>query len=68
MIHIDRLINEGLDFYGIARFPVTPDKGSSNQGDHHQSCTGDADILQCYRCQGFWHVAANCRLFLTIFL
>ena len=19
------------------------------------------DVLQCYRCQGFWHVAANCR-------
>lgn len=22
--------------------------------------TGDG-VLQCYRCQGFWHMAANCR-------
>ncbi|KAK3909489.1 Nucleic-acid-binding protein from mobile element jockey [Frankliniella fusca] len=22
---------------------------------------GAADVLQCYRCQGFWHVAGNCR-------
>ncbi|XP_076223462.1 uncharacterized protein LOC116428192 isoform X2 [Nomia melanderi] len=23
--------------------------------------TGGDGVLQCYRCQGFWHMAANCR-------
>ncbi|XP_012285601.2 uncharacterized protein LOC105702540 [Orussus abietinus] len=29
-----------------------PEPANSQQGD---------GVLQCYRCQGFWHVAANCR-------
>jgi hypothetical protein len=29
-------------------------------GSGQQQPLGD-DVLQCYRCQGFWHVAANCR-------
>lgn len=32
--------------------------GSAIEGSNGQQSDG---VLQCYRCQGFWHVAANCR-------
>ncbi|XP_044575320.1 uncharacterized protein LOC123259117 [Cotesia glomerata] len=32
--------------------------GNSAEGSNSQQSDG---VLQCYRCQGFWHVAANCR-------
>ncbi|XP_011156303.1 uncharacterized protein LOC105193525 [Solenopsis invicta] len=40
-----------------------PGNNGSNFLEAHQdnlSQTADS-VLQCYRCQGFWHVAANCR-------
>ncbi|XP_057325115.1 uncharacterized protein LOC130667506 [Microplitis mediator] len=32
--------------------------GNATEGSNPQQPDG---VLQCYRCQGFWHVAANCR-------
>lgn len=32
--------------------------GNSSATSNVQAVDG---VLQCYRCQGFWHVAANCR-------
>ncbi|RLU23673.1 hypothetical protein DMN91_003879 [Ooceraea biroi] len=36
------------------------DNGSDSQEPSNLSQAADG-VLQCYRCQGFWHVAANCR-------
>lgn len=36
------------------------DNGSNSQETSNLSQGADG-VLQCYRCQGFWHVAANCR-------
>ena len=40
-----------------------PTAPSQQQQHHHQQQQQQQqdDVLQCYRCQGFWHVAANCR-------
>lgn len=40
-----------------------PENGEGNVPEAYQdtvSQTADS-VLQCYRCQGFWHMAANCR-------
>ncbi|XP_066596781.1 uncharacterized protein [Prorops nasuta] len=73
--HYELLLRQGLDFFGAARFSAAPERwwrtgnvGSSQpvlgSGNGQQEGTnfhqGDG-VLQCYRCQGFWHVAANCR-------
>ncbi|XP_015121808.1 uncharacterized protein LOC107044445 [Diachasma alloeum] len=83
----EKLIREGLDFFGICRFNAlpaavtdrTPDfcrvianpsmnlneiqpvpaAVSATAKDYSQQ--SGKSILQCYRCQGFWHMAANCR-------
>ncbi|XP_043264787.1 uncharacterized protein LOC122404672 [Colletes gigas] len=41
--------------------PLQPGPGMANNFLEATSLqTGDG-VLQCYRCQGFWHMAANCR-------
>ncbi|XP_014473902.1 PREDICTED: uncharacterized protein LOC106743997 [Dinoponera quadriceps] len=71
--HYEALLRQGLDFFGAARFSAVPEswwRGGNNTGCSSSmlSQCGDAvtssvadGVLQCYRCQGFWHVAANCR-------
>lgn len=39
--------------YQLGVIPGNPAEGSNSQQSD--------GVLQCYRCQGFWHVAANCR-------
>ncbi|RZF44367.1 hypothetical protein LSTR_LSTR007942 [Laodelphax striatellus] len=54
----ENLVRNGLDFFGASRFPVTGGKWQSllfSNRQQHES------VLQCYRCQGFWHLAANCE-------
>lgn len=49
------LISQGLNFFDAARFVAIPERW-------YRNTTAETDsVLQCYRCQGFWHVAANCR-------
>ncbi|XP_069703846.1 uncharacterized protein [Periplaneta americana] len=66
------LLFQGLDFFGATRFTAMPEKwwrGGNNygtSGNIGMNCENQREndqnyILQCYRCQGFWHVAANCR-------
>ncbi|XP_063974606.1 uncharacterized protein LOC135161186 [Diachasmimorpha longicaudata] len=82
----EKLIREGLNFFGICRFNAlpaftdrTPDlyrritnptrsrsdvqlfpgSGWTAAKDYPQQ--PGKSILQCYRCQGFWHMAAHCR-------
>ena len=72
----EQLLRQGLDFFGAARFSAIPERwrgginppaspfgnhGPDVVGTHHQQQQITEDVLQCYRCQGFWHVAANCR-------
>ncbi|KAG7198689.1 hypothetical protein KM043_001687 [Ampulex compressa] len=74
--HYEVLLRQGLDFFGAARFCAVPERcwrniggggpaqvlpagrNPSAEASNLQSYDG---VLQCYRCQGFWHVAANCR-------
>lgn len=68
--HYELLLRQGLDFFGAARFSAIPERwwrGSNiapqpGVGNFLEtpSIQGDG-VLQCYRCQGFWHMAANCR-------
>ncbi|XP_044730990.1 uncharacterized protein LOC123294005 isoform X2 [Chrysoperla carnea] len=46
-----------------ARFLAVPERWYRNSRSNSAANDGhDTDsVLQCYRCQGFWHVAANCR-------
>ncbi|XP_052130324.1 uncharacterized protein LOC127751215 [Frankliniella occidentalis] len=44
---------------GTTTSPPTP---SPRAGEHPEGGgRGAVDVLQCYRCQGFWHVAGHCR-------
>lgn len=46
-----------------SRYSLAPGNDGGNIPEAYQenvSQTADS-VLQCYRCQGFWHVAANCR-------
>ncbi|XP_063232576.1 uncharacterized protein LOC134536655 [Bacillus rossius redtenbacheri] len=53
------LLVRGLSFFGVTSFAATPDPGQHGRaGDGPGS--RDA-VVQCYRCQGFWHTAASCR-------
>ncbi|XP_029168487.1 uncharacterized protein LOC114938649 [Nylanderia fulva] len=42
-----------------SRYALT-DYGNNSQETSNAPQMADG-VLQCYRCQGFWHVAANCR-------
>lgn len=70
------LLERGLDFFGAVRFGAVPERywregfpstTSSSAGlascNYIESSNAQQNdgVLQCYRCQGFWHVAANCR-------
>ncbi|XP_011303256.1 uncharacterized protein [Fopius arisanus] len=71
----EKLIREGLDFFGICRFNALPAVVTEDfcrimnptRGLNEELTSKDypqqsgKSILQCYRCQGFWHIAANCR-------
>ncbi|XP_011705928.1 PREDICTED: CCHC-type zinc finger protein CG3800-like [Wasmannia auropunctata] len=50
--------------FGIpSRYASPGNDGNNTTPEAYQenlSQTADS-VLQCYRCQGFWHVAANCR-------
>ncbi|KAL0108751.1 hypothetical protein PUN28_014112 [Cardiocondyla obscurior] len=41
----------------------TPGNDGGNVQEAYQDTVSQTtdNVLQCYRCQGFWHVAANCR-------
>ncbi|GLV32968.1 hypothetical protein CBL_08970 [Carabus blaptoides fortunei] len=49
------LLREGFDFYRVARFAV-----SCLYNDNPQPAN-ENDVTQCYRCQGFFHIAPHCR-------
>lgn len=52
--HVERLRQEGLSFYNCATFsPVILE----NAAEEHVN----SEIIQCYKCQGFWHTANHCR-------
>ncbi|PSN42911.1 hypothetical protein C0J52_12038 [Blattella germanica] len=69
----ESLLRQGLDFFGAARFTAIPERWSrgvnsnGTSGNVGPNCSSQGEpmrqdsVLQCYRCQGFWHVAANCR-------
>lgn len=40
-----------------------PENGEANVPEAYQDTVSQTtdSVLQCYRCQGFWHMAANCR-------
>ncbi|KAL1132474.1 hypothetical protein AAG570_010429 [Ranatra chinensis] len=58
-IQYEDLLLRGVDFFGAARFVAIPERWRSTvmtrNMNQHES------IIQCYRCQGFWHIAANCQ-------
>ncbi|XP_003424804.1 uncharacterized protein LOC100680304 isoform X2 [Nasonia vitripennis] len=69
----EQLLRDGLNFYG-ASFVAIPERwwrGNTTSGaagpqngqipEVPSNQPPTEDVLQCYRCQGFWHVAANCR-------
>ncbi|XP_029665373.1 uncharacterized protein LOC115236820 [Formica exsecta] len=45
---------------GISSRCAPTDYGNNSPETSNVPQTADG-VLQCYRCQGFWHVAANCR-------
>lgn len=48
----ERLLKEGLNFFNCNHFPVTLE--AMHGGN-------EMDIVQCYRCQRFWHTASHCK-------
>lgn len=64
-IQYENLLRSGFDFFGVARFPVLsgrwrfPPTNSMYNMDCREQIQDQP--LQCFRCQGFWHIAANCR-------
>ncbi|CAH0563570.1 unnamed protein product [Brassicogethes aeneus] len=50
--HLERLLQEGLNFYNCVTFSAL----TEGMNDHYNN-----EIIQCYKCQGFWHTANHCR-------
>lgn len=48
---LPRLVREGFNFYNCINLPVFIEPHSQ------------LDIIQCYRCQRFWHTAQHCPFF-----
>uniref|UniRef100_A0A1B6DRF3 Pre-C2HC domain-containing protein n=1 Tax=Clastoptera arizonana TaxID=38151 RepID=A0A1B6DRF3_9HEMI len=46
------LINNGLNFFDAALFMAQPEQYCKKEKDY---------ILQCFNCQGFYHIAAHCQ-------
>jgi len=61
--HYENLLRFGLDFFGATRFTAYPDRWRSTMMSQRNSeaPSQHESVLQCYRCQGFWHIAANCH-------
>ncbi|KAF5283494.1 hypothetical protein FQR65_LT13882 [Abscondita terminalis] len=51
-LDMQRLLEEGLNFFNYTSFSAIPES-NCNQGD--------PDIVQCFKCQGFWHTSTHCR-------
>lgn len=47
-----RLIEEGLNFFNYTSFLAVPENSVTQ-------C--EPDIIQCFKCQGFWHTSTHCR-------
>lgn len=51
-LHTHKLIEEGLNFFDHTSFP-TQLENTLNQAP--------PEIVQCFKCQGFWHTSNRCR-------
>ncbi|KAK4874521.1 hypothetical protein RN001_013881 [Aquatica leii] len=51
-LDMQRLLEEGLNFFNYTSFNAIPESSSSQ---------GEPDIVQCFKCQGFWHTSTHCR-------
>lgn len=64
-LQYENLLRHGLDFLGATRFSAVPDRWRTSLLARQPFTTLEQaqqeSIIQCYRCQGFWHIAANCR-------
>ncbi|XP_017792955.1 PREDICTED: uncharacterized protein LOC108574820 [Habropoda laboriosa] len=62
--HYELLLRQGLDFFGTGSTtggPPQPGPVMVNNFLEMSNFQTSDGVLQCYRCQGFWHMAANCR-------
>lgn len=53
MSDFHRLLGEGLNFCKCRSFTAIPESGNK--------ANGETDVVQCYKCQGFWHTTKTCR-------
>lgn len=51
-----RLKEEGINFYNSVMFQASEDAGLNDEIHYNSD-----DIIQCYKCQGFWHTANTCK-------
>ncbi|CAG9860052.1 unnamed protein product [Phyllotreta striolata] len=51
-----RLKEEGINFYNSVMFLASEDTGINDEIHYNSD-----DIIQCYKCQGFWHTANTCK-------
>uniref|UniRef100_A0A4V0Y8P3 Putative nucleic-acid-binding protein from transposon x-element panstrongylus lignarius n=1 Tax=Rhodnius prolixus TaxID=13249 RepID=A0A4V0Y8P3_RHOPR len=57
----ETLLRYGLDFFGVTRFHVVLGRWRPLYSRLSSIEQQQESVLQCYRCQGFWHIAANCQ-------
>ncbi|KAG5891723.1 hypothetical protein JTB14_000326 [Gonioctena quinquepunctata] len=51
-----RLREEGINFYDSVVFRAVEDVGLNEEIQYNND-----NIIQCYKCQGFWHTANTCK-------
>ncbi|XP_057665952.1 uncharacterized protein LOC130899828 [Diorhabda carinulata] len=51
-----RLKEEGINFYDSVVFQASDDAGINEEIHYNND-----NIIQCYKCQGFWHTANTCK-------